>query len=148
MKNTSTENKDDFSKQKIIWKRVGSLTRFSYDEKGYFCLDSTCFSIGENLKFLTLLLNSPMGRYLLKDSPKTGTGDLLVSVQAIEPIKVPVISINENNEFENLFDKLLNSIHENNFEQTEQLHTNINNKLFKLYNLNQSEINYILEFEI
>ena len=61
---------DDFSKQKIIWKRVGSLTRFCYDEKGCFCLDSTCFATGKNLKFLTLLLNSPMGKYLLKDSPK------------------------------------------------------------------------------
>ena len=35
---------------------------------------------------LCCLLNSQMGNYLLKDSPKTGTGDLLVSVQAIEPV--------------------------------------------------------------
>lgn len=89
-----------------------------------------------------------MGKYLLKDSPKTGTGDLLISVQAIEPIKVPPISFNENNEYEQLFDNLLKSIHEGQQEQTEQLHTNINDKLFKLYNLTQSEINYILEFEI
>lgn len=124
------------------------MTRFCYDKKGCFCLDSTCFATGENLKFLTLLLNSPMGKYLLKDSPKTGTGDLLISVQAIEPIKVPPISFNENNEYEQLFDNLLKSIHEGQQEQTEQLHTNINDKLFKLYNLTQSEINYILEFEI
>jgi len=139
---------DDFSRQKIVWKRVGSLTRFCYDEKGCFCLDSTCFATGKNLKFLTLLLNSPMGKYLLKNSPKTGTGDLLISVQAIEPIKVPTISINENDEYEQLFDNLLKSIHEKQNEMTEQLHTSINDKLFKLYNLNQSEINYILEFEL
>ena len=29
---------DDFSQPKIIWKRVGSIIRFSYDEKGVFFL--------------------------------------------------------------------------------------------------------------
>lgn len=28
----------------------------------------------------------------MKDSPKTGTGDLLISVQAIEPLKIPKIT--------------------------------------------------------
>ena len=62
---------EDFNQPKIIWKRIGSILRFSYDDKGCLGLDST------------------MGHYLLKDSPKTGTGDLLVSVQAIEPARIP-----------------------------------------------------------
>lgn len=36
------------------------------------------------------MLNSPLGHFLLKDSPKTGTGDLLISVQAIEPLRIPL----------------------------------------------------------
>ncbi|MCM1480213.1 MAG: Eco57I restriction-modification methylase domain-containing protein, partial [Muribaculaceae bacterium] len=137
---------DDFSKQKIVWKRVGSLTRFCYDESGCFCLDSTCFAIGKNLKFLTLLLNSPLGKYLLKDSPKTGTGDLLISVQAIEPIKVPKISNDENKEYERLFDILIQLLNQNQSEQVEQLCSTINNNLFKLYNLTQAEIGFISSF--
>ena len=35
-----------------------------------------------------------MGHYLLKDAPMTGTGDLLISVQAVEPIKIPIIEQN------------------------------------------------------
>jgi len=31
-----------------------------------------------------------MGHYLLKDSPKTGTGDLLISVQTVNPIRIPL----------------------------------------------------------
>ena len=27
---------------------------------------------------------------MLQEAPKTGTGDLLISVQAIEPLKIPV----------------------------------------------------------
>ena len=81
---------EDFSKPKIIWKRVGSIIRFCYTEKPFFALDSTCFAIGKYVNFLTFVLNSPLGHFLLKDSPKTGTGDLLISVQAIEPLRIPL----------------------------------------------------------
>jgi hypothetical protein len=80
---------DDFSKQKIVWKRIGSILRFAYDDRGCLSLDSTCMAVGKHAKFITGYLNSLLGNYLLTDSPKTGTGDLLVSVQAIEPIPIP-----------------------------------------------------------
>ena len=97
---------DDFSKQKIIWKRVGSILRFCYDENDYTVLDSCCFATGEYLKFLVAALNSPMGHYLLKDSPQTGTGDLLISVQAIEPLKIPIPNIETKAKIENLIDSI------------------------------------------
>jgi type I restriction-modification system DNA methylase subunit len=80
---------DDFSKQKIVWKRIGSILRFAYDDDGCLGLDSTCIGVSAHAKFLTAYLNSRVGNYLLSGSPKTGTGDLLVSVQAIEPILAP-----------------------------------------------------------
>src|SRR5690606_6989058 len=43
---------EDFNRQKIVWKRVGSILRFSYDETGVFALDSTCFATGKSAKFL------------------------------------------------------------------------------------------------
>ena len=81
---------EDFMRPKIIWKRIGSILRFSYDTSGKLGLDSTCFAIGQHMAYLCCILNSLMGHYMLKDSPKTGTGDLLVSVQAIEPILIPM----------------------------------------------------------
>lgn len=131
---------DDFSKQKIVWKRIGSDLRFCYDEQGMFCLDSTCFATGNRLKFLTLLLNSPLGRYLLKDSPKTGTGDLLISVQAIEPILVPTITDEVNNSFEMLFE--LCSSDNGQGEGYELL----NEELFNLYGFSAEEREYIMLF--
>ena len=71
---------NDFSDQKIIWKRIGSKLRFSFDDTGIYCLDSTCFAIGSGIPYLVCVLNTSMGNYLLKDSPKTGTGDLIISV--------------------------------------------------------------------
>ena len=81
---------DDFNQPKIVWKRVGSILRFAYDKEGLFALDSTCFAIGSYVSYLVCILNSSMGHYLLQNAPKTGTGDLLISVQAIEPLLIPV----------------------------------------------------------
>ena len=87
----------------MIWKRVGSKLRFCYDESGMLSLDSTCIAVGNQLKYLCCLLNSRMGHYLLQDAPTTGTGDLLVSVQAIEPLLIP---LPQDDSLDRLFDQL------------------------------------------
>ncbi len=129
---------EDFSQPKIIWKRIGSILRFSYDEKGHFGLDSTCFATGKHMAYLCCILNSLMGHYMLKDSPKTGTGDLLVSVQAIEPIMIPL-----NKEIEEMFERLLIEVLEQDPRIAEK---EINRLTFKLYNLSPEEIAYITDF--
>ncbi len=72
-----------------------------------------------------------MGHYLLKDAPKTGTGDLLISVQAVEPVKIPHIEDNENK----TFTEYLNA----------QKRKMINQRVFELYGLSIDEINYVEE---
>ena len=132
---------DDFYKQKIVWKRIGSILRFSYDDTGALALDSTCFATGENIKYLLLILNSRLGKYLMKDSPQTGTGDLLISVQAIEPLKIPIPN-NENIElFINLFDSLFYNL-KNNFSINE-IEKNIDFNIYKVYNFTTDEIEFI-----
>ena len=129
---------EDFYQPKIIWKRIGSILRFCYNDNGAVGLDSTCFAIGENIEFVCCVLNSPMGHYLLKDAPKTGTGDLLISVQAIEPIKLPLISKDENDIFTNTLKELVSECSTNNNDE-------INCKIFDLYNLSHDERRYIEE---
>ena len=124
---------DDFNKPKIIWKRIGSILRFSYDDKGYFGLDSTCFASGTQLAYLTCVLNSKIGHYLLKDSPCTGTGDLLVSVQAIEPLKIPMVQ-------SDYFDELLYHI----LTGSKDAEANAFYAISDLYGFNQEEREYIL----
>ena len=108
---------EDFYQPKIIWKRIGSILRFCYNDNGALGLDSTCFAIGENIEFVCCVLNSPMGHYLLKDAPKTGTGDLLISVQAVEPIKLPLISKDENDIFTNTLKELVSECSTNNNDE-------------------------------
>ncbi len=75
---------------------------------------------------------------MFKDSPKTGTGDLLISVQAIEPIMIPL-----NKEIEKKIKELLIEVLEQDSKKAEN---EINRLAFKLYNLSPDEIEYISDF--
>lgn len=135
-KTSINEYLEDFDKPKIVWKRVGSILRFCYNENGALGLDSTCFAIGENIEFVCCVLNSAMGHFLLKDAPKTGTGDLLISVQAVEPIKIPPI-----NSMQNLrFKEALKGLVQGNSETQEH---EISCDVYDMYNLSQEERKYI-----
>jgi len=132
--------RDDFSKQKIVWKRVGSILRFCYDNEKHMVLDSTCFATGNHLKYLLAVLNSDVGCYLLQDAPKTGTGDLLISVQAIEPLQIPNIPTKCEQELITLVDTLLSS---KNITIITEIENEINKIIFALYNFDQTEIQQI-----
>lgn len=129
---------EDFQEPKIMWKRIGSIIRFSYDSNKSFGLDSTCFATGKNIEFICCVLNSPMGHYLLKDAPKTGTGDLLISVQAVEPIRIPKISDSKNSKFAKLLEKIVKNT-DSNAEKC------IDEEIFKIYGLEENECVYIKE---
>ena len=131
--------RDDFSKQKIVWKRVGSLLKFCYDNSGIFALDSTCFATGEHIKYLVAFLNSNVGNYLLRDSPKTGTGDLLVSVQAITPIIVPIPEKEFEEQIDSLTDQLITCINSD-------VEKSINTAFYNLFKFSAEEIEFI-EFQ-
>ena len=129
---------EDFSRPKIIWKRIGSILRFSYDESGAFGLDSTCIATGAHIPYICCILNSLMGHYLLKDSPKTGTGDLLVSVQAINPVKVPYSEESE---------KRLTALLLKNLSQDQiSIDEDVNRIVFSSYGLSKEEIDYVTFF--
>ncbi len=125
----------DFDRPKIVWKRIGSILRFSYDLQGCLGLDSTCVVAGSHIEYLCCVLNSLMGHYLLKDSPKTGTGDLLVSIQAIEPISIPYIS-----EYER---QLTNLLKRQIAGYDEAIEEEINNIVFTIFGLSLEEREYV-----
>ena len=138
--NPSKEYLDDFSKQKIVWKRIGSKIRFCYDSNGLLCLDSTCFATGNHIKYLAAVLNTYVGNYLFKDSPKTGTGDLLISVQAFDPVCVPIPTPKQEQSVTDLLDKLLLCADD---ESVEPLDEALNNYVAEMYGLNEEEKVYI-----
>lgn len=130
----------ELSKPKIVWKRIGSILRFCYDETGGAVLDSTCFATGNGVKYLVAVLNSKMGHYLLQDAPKTGTGDLLISVQALEPICIPKLSELEQQPLIALVDQILEAKKANTTADTTALEAQIDQMVYALYKLSEEEI--------
>jgi len=84
-------------------------------------------------------LNSKLGNYLLQDSPRTGTGDLILSVQAIDPIRIPLP--NKNN------DNLVSSIEQHVTKiidhYSKKIDDELNTMIYKLYRLTPQEIQII-----
>jgi hypothetical protein len=132
----------EFEKEKIVWKRVGSVIRFQFDNSGGLCLDSTCFLTGKNIEFLTAFLNSKIAiKQLLENSPKTGTGDVITSVQALEPILIPNISEEEQKPFIILVEEILAKKEKN--EDTQTLEAEIDQMVYALYGLTEEEIKIV-----
>ena len=77
-----------------------------------------------------------MGHYLLNGAPRTGTGDLLISVQAVEPVRVPVID----DSYESFIDLVRRFI----TNPSSELDDEIDNIIFDLYGLNPAEREYIV----
>ncbi len=134
----------EFEKEKIVWKRIGSILRFAYIQQPMLCLDSTCIATGEKVKFLTAVLNSRVSHYQLFGlAPKTGTGDLIVSVQALEPLLVPPITdANQHivKQIEMQVDKILDAKHTDPEADTSDLENEIDKLVYELYNLTEDEI--------
>ena len=133
-----------FEKEKIVWKRVGSILRFAYSEQAMLCLDSTCIATGKRVPFLTAVLNSRLSHYQLFElAPKTGTGDLIVSVQALEPLLVPPITETNQHlatQIENLADQILTAKRTNPNADVSDLENEIDQIVYLLYDLTADEI--------
>ena len=137
----------EFEKEKIVWKRVGSILRFAYSEQAMLCLDSTCIATGKRVPFLTAVLNSRLSHYQLFElAPKTGTGDLIVSVQALEPLLVPPITESNQHlatQIENLADQILTAKRTNPNADVSDLESEIDQMVYLLYNLTADEIKIV-----
>ena len=139
---------NEFKKEKVIWKRIGSSLRFSYSGDEIFGLDSTCIATGEKIKYLTALLNSKLCQYqLFEKSPRTGMGDLIISVQALHPLQVYYPKDQEEQTIVNLVDQILEK--KDNDEDTTELENQIDLMVYRLYDLTYEEVKVVdEEFEM
>lgn len=135
---------EEFTKEKIIWKRIGSQLRFSYSDAEIYCLDSTCIATGEKIKYLAGLLNSSLCKYqLFETAPRTGMGDLIISVQALEPLLVHYPTDKEEQAIVGLVDKILAAKKKKPQFDTTLLARKIDVMVYKLYELTYDEVKIV-----
>jgi len=137
----------EFEKEKVVWKRIGSVIRFCLDSEKNFPLDSNVVMTGNNIKYLCGYLNSKLSvKQLLEHSPKTGTGDVIISVQALEPHRIPPITTSNEpivKQIEALVDKILAAKKQNPQTDTGEWEREIDRLVYRLYDLTEEEVKII-----
>jgi len=141
---------EEFEKEKIIYAEIVYNSAFSYDTNRYFT-DTTAFILtGENLKFLTSLLNSKFLTYAFKLF--YAGGDLRGNTFRykkvfLEKLPVPKLESNLQTQFIELVDQILSITDEDDYlsnprKQTEVsvLEQNIDKLVYELYDLTDEEI--------
>lgn len=131
---------DDFTQQKIVWKRESSTSNFCLDYRGCAVMDSTCFITGQHLKYLLGVLNSKLGRYMLRDSPRLANGDMQISILTLEALKIPIPNIKIESEVISLVNRRTSDIHQN---ENDELDRKIDQHVYEMYGLNEEEQNFI-----
>jgi hypothetical protein len=140
----------EFEKEKVVWNRITDVIFFSFVDKNYFVLDSTFFITGNDLKYLIGVLNSIVSKKWIKMSAATlGEGSYGAKIY-IENLPIPLIT--EENEWiakkiEALVDKIIIAKKQNKNADTSAYEKQIDQLVYKLYNLTEEEIKIIEENE-
>jgi len=134
----------DFEKPKIIWGEISDRPKFAYDDSGYYAEATTFLMTGEKLKFLLALLNSKVSEwYFNLIGTTTGMGTNRWKKYKIEllPIKEPTGTQEE--EIENVVEKILSLKKENYAADTSNLEAEIDQLVYELYGLTEEEIEIV-----
>lgn len=131
---------DDFTLQKIVWKREAPVSSFCLDYRGCAVMDSMCFITGQHLKYLLGVLNSKLGAYMLRDSPRLPNGNIQISILTLEALKIPVPNIKVESEVISLVNRRTTDIHQSEYEAIDR---KIDQHVYDMYGLNNEEREFI-----
>ena len=121
----SKNQKEDFSKPKIVWARLMRITqsdidafpRFCFAPEGYFVVDSLCFFSGKDIDKIVLALNSEYATwYFFNNVATLDNGGFQMRQQYVEEIPLPDV--------------------------TRLSNTNVDEQLYRLFSFNADEIEY------
>jgi hypothetical protein len=129
---------EDFQKEIIAWQRITQEPTFCITGNGMVILDSMAFLVaGKHTKYVTAILNSKLIHFYVNQFvSQYGETGFRLSNQYVKQIPIPKILKEEYYKYEMIVDKIL-------LENTENLSNELNNLVYKLYNLNDNEIKII-----
>ncbi len=126
----------EFSKEKIVFTKASKIKSFSYDNKGYYLLNTSYFLTGEHLKYLLTLLNSKFFNFIFMRFYQSGGIEGEITVQALKKIPIPKKN-NKNKNIVEEIEKLGAEIIVNNCKSKEynNLQARIDELVYNLYEL-------------
>ncbi len=152
---------EEFEKDKIAWQRVKDKNKFALSEKGQYILDSMAFIISfknkETYLYLLAILNSNLVYYWIKHNVhEYGSTGFRLSNQYVELIPIPETDEKTRDKMIKFVEHIINLKEKintiknpnevkNTQRQIDAIEKNIDEIVYKLYNLNDSEIKIIEE---
>lgn len=137
---------EDFEKEKIVWAEMTKESCFVYDTSEIL-INQTCYFIANADKYILALLNSKIIYFYMQQiASGLGEGAFRWIKQYIEKLPIPKITKENQNladEIINLVDKILALKAQNSSADTSQLEKDIDNLIYKLYNLSPNDIKII-----
>lgn len=122
--------------------KISNIEKQTSNEIRSYTLDSSFIVTGQHLKYLISVLNSKlMENELNRFAPKTGTSDLIISVQALSPIQIPFPTTKQESKMNDFVDKIIS--HKQKVENTKANETLVYKFVYELYHLEADEINII-----
>ena len=132
----------DFEQDKIVFTKASKEPAFCLDRKQHYLLNTSYFIVGENLEYLTVLLNSSLIKYAFMKFYQSGGiyGEITIQALKILPIKKP-----DNATKQKICSLLaeVDSLEINDYLAFKKLENDMDEEIFKIYNLNFEEINLI-----
>ncbi len=138
---------EDFYRQKIVWASVGE-TYYSIVDTEMFLLDTNYFFTSEYSSFLIGILNSKLIRFWInsEDTPIGSGGAFRHYKYNLEKLSVPKLLIEEQKEFIELNNRLIDNQLVLKKELLTSLEDELNKRVYKLYGLTEKEIEFINQF--
>jgi hypothetical protein len=137
----------EFEKEKVVWQRITQEPTFCLVKPDVYVLDSMAFFTGNNLKYIMAILNSKLiYNYVEMIVHQYGFTGFRLSNQYVEVMPIsPITSSNKPivQQIELLVDKILAAKKENKNADTSEWEREIDQLVYKLYDLNEEEIRII-----
>jgi len=144
---------DEFEKEKILYQEISYESSFSWDNNKMF-VNQSCYIISNANKYVLSLLNSKLiNDYFRLISQTLGTGAFRWIKQYVEQIPIPKISSTEQKPFIELVDCIITITKDKDYLENPQKQAKVNEyehqidqMVYKLYNLTQEEIETVESF--
>jgi hypothetical protein len=128
---------EDFAKPKIVWNRVAYETLFALDGESHFILDSMFFITGVHIMCICGVMNSTVGRYLLKQYCASLGAGSCAAKEYVEKLPIPFPSP----DIERAVSDLVTlRISETDPERQRAIEKKIDALVYRLYRLTKKEI--------
>jgi hypothetical protein len=138
---------DDFKKEKIVWIELTDKGRFSLCKDEIYCINSAYFMLSPDLfdsRYLLALLNSKIINFYVKNYAETsGMGTIRWINNIVSNIPIPEKNLKQQKPFIDLVDKIIALKAEDSQADTSALERQIDNLVYRLYNLTWEEVKVI-----